>query len=165
MFISPLQRHFCIRSRDQLFLISRCILGVCTLLFLHPSFITSALQFNWPQAKRERNLKTMTFASLSPSSLFTTLSWLASAWPEGRQKWKRRRKERFSIIVLCCKKYPHYIYLCWYFLWMLRLVPFHGVPIMPCLVSKQHEHHILLCVFVDLSQPGLWREEPKPLDH
>lgn len=28
-------------------------------------------------------------------------------------------------------------------------------PIMPCLVSKQHEHHILLGVLMDLSQPRL----------
>lgn len=28
-------------------------------------------------------------------------------------------------------------------------------PIMPCLVSKQHEHHVLLSILMDLSQPCL----------
>lgn len=41
---------------------------------MHSGSLCSSLQFTRLQARKERNLKTVTFASLSPSSLFTTLS-------------------------------------------------------------------------------------------
>lgn len=94
MFISRLH---------QLFLIPRCILGVCAHLFLH-HICTSVQQASSKEGKKP--WKTTTFASLSPSSLFTTLSWVASAWPDGRQKRKRRRKETIQHYCLMLQKTP-----------------------------------------------------------
>lgn len=107
MLISLLQRHFCIRSIRW---------------FWSPAFWDSSppppspLHFTLDdcQQKTKKETLIMTFASLSPSSLFTTLSWVASAWSEGRKK-RTKRKKRLKFKYRVFQKLTHYIYLYWYF--------------------------------------------------
>ncbi len=69
--------------------------------------------------ERDVNSHCFTFASLSPSSLFTTLSWVASAW------WDNKNKVTQTDIKnqhQCCNRniHPPTVEICWLFVHSLH---------------------------------------------
>lgn len=78
----------------------------------------------------------------------------------GQTEERKERKEGILHQYPELQKHPHYIHLYRYSIYIevgpTSLDPIKN-KIIACLVSKQHEHHVLLCIIVDLSQPSLWR--------